>query len=59
MLERLQAAGLYNVAVSPHADASPPLWRVRAGPLPDVETVDAVAQQITDAGFPEARIVIE
>ena len=59
VLERLQAAGLYNVAVSSRPEESPPLWRVRAGPLPDVETVDTVAQQIIGAGFPEARIVIE
>ena len=40
VLERLNAAGLYNVALSPHPDASPPLWRVRAGPVADVEAVD-------------------
>jgi rare lipoprotein A len=59
VVERLNAAQLYNVELTPHEAGSPPLWRVRAGPLADVDEVDAVAQKISDAGFPEARIVID
>ncbi|MEX0899539.1 MAG: septal ring lytic transglycosylase RlpA family protein [Gammaproteobacteria bacterium] len=58
VVERLYAAQLYNVELTPH-EFGTPLWRVRAGPLADVEEVDAVAQKISDAGFPEARVVIE
>lgn len=59
VLERLNAAQLYNVELTLHELGPSPLWRVRAGPLADVEEVDAVAQKIADAGFPEARVIIE
>ncbi len=59
VVARLHAAHLYNIELTPHDAGTPPLWRVRAGPLADVEEVDAVAQQISDAGFPEARVVID
>lgn len=57
--ERLRAAAIYNVDLTQIATPTTTLWRVRAGPLADVEEVDAVAQRISDAGFPEARIVID
>ena len=57
--ERLRAAAIYNVDLTPVATPTAELWRVRAGPLADVAEVDAVAQKISDAGFPEARVVID
>lgn len=56
---RLRAAGIYNVGLSQHADSTPPLWRVRVGPLADVDEVDTVSANIVDSGFPEARVVID
>lgn len=59
VMERLRAAHIYNVELSERGDQSPALWRVRAGPLADVDEVDRVSARITDIGFPEARIVID
>lgn len=57
--ERLRAADIYNVELSPRADVQPQLWRVRVGPLEDVDEVDAVSARVMDSGFPEARVVID
>jgi len=39
--------------------ASDKLYRVRVGPLPDVDVADKVAQTISQNGYPEPHVVIE
>jgi rare lipoprotein A len=34
-------------------------WRVRLGPLPDVEAADSVLSALIDGGFPQSRVVVE
>ncbi|MGE0726162.1 MAG: septal ring lytic transglycosylase RlpA family protein [Alphaproteobacteria bacterium] len=36
-----------------------PIHRVRIGPLPSVEAADQALARVADAGYPEARIVVE
>lgn len=57
--ERLRVAGIYNVGLRTQESDAPPLWRVRIGPLADVDEVDRVTVDVERAGFPEARVVIE
>jgi rare lipoprotein A len=57
--ERLRRARIYNVELSPRTDVEPQLWRVRVGPLRNVDEVDAVSIRVADSGFPEARVVID
>ncbi len=35
------------------------MYRVRLGPLPDVEQADQVLARVVDSGYPEARIVVD
>jgi rare lipoprotein A len=56
---RLRDAHLYNVTLTTPPGDSAPLWRVRIGPLADVDEADAVALRVDGLGFPEARIVID
>lgn len=56
---RLRGADLYNVDLLTHPEDAPPLWRVRIGPLADVDEADATVLRAAELGFPEARIVID
>lgn len=55
----LRDARIYNVELSPVPESEPPLWRVRVGPLPGVDEVDAASVRVAESGFPEARVVID
>lgn len=57
--DRLRDARIYNVELSAVPDTEPPLWRVRVGPLPGVDELDAATVRIAESGFPEARVVID
>lgn len=56
---RLRDAHLYNVDLLTRPEDTPPLWRVRIGPLADVDEADATVLRASELGFPEARIVID
>ena len=57
--ERLRLAAIYNVDLHTLESDAPPLWRVRIGPLADVDEVDRMTAAADRAGFPEARVVID
>jgi rare lipoprotein A len=57
--ERLRLAAIYNIDLHTLESDAPPLWRVRIGPLADVDEVDRVTAEVDRAGFPEARVVID
>lgn len=59
VIERLRLAAIYNVDLYTLETDAPPLWRVRVGPLADVDEVDRVSADVDRAGFPEARVVID
>lgn len=46
------------VELSQVKNAASPLFRVRVGPVASVDEADALLAAISDAGFPEARIVV-
>jgi rare lipoprotein A len=56
---RLRLANIYNVALYTLEGETPVLWRVRVGPLADVDEVDRVMARMQRAGFPDARVVID
>lgn len=55
----LRDARIYNVELSAVPESEPPLWRVRVGPLPGVDELDAASVRVVESGFPEARVVID
>ncbi len=59
VLGRLRDAHIYNVTLMTLATDPTPLWRVRIGPLDDVDAADAAAAAAKGLGYPEARIVID
>src|SRR5690606_40586624 len=54
--ERLRAAAIYNVDLTPVATPTAELWRVRAGPLADVAEVDAVDRKSTRLNSSHVKI---
>lgn len=59
VVARLRDASIYNVQLITRTDEAPGLWRVRIGPMTDVEDVDDTHSTVTGLGFGEARIIIE
>jgi rare lipoprotein A len=54
---RLRPVG--DVRVAPHRTRERELFRVRIGPLASVAEADTVLSRVINAGFPEARIVVD
>ncbi|HEY1992603.1 MAG TPA: septal ring lytic transglycosylase RlpA family protein, partial [Gammaproteobacteria bacterium] len=55
---RLAAAGLNHAFVLPVTEGTRALYKVRVGPLPDVDAVDKLSAQVAVLGFQNAQIVI-
>ena len=55
---KLTAAGLIHAFVLPVTEGSHTLYKVRIGPLADVDAVDKLSTQVAGLGFQNAQIVI-
>ena len=55
---KLTAAGLDHAFVLPVSESGRTLYKVRVGPLVDVDTVDKLSTQVAGLGFQNAQIVI-
>ena len=55
---KLAAAGVQHAFVQPATEGARTLYKVRVGPLPDVDAVDKLSVQAADLGFQNAQIVI-
>ena len=56
--QKLAAAGVQHAFILPVAEGMRTLYKVRVGPVPDVDAVDALSAKLTGLGFPDAQIVI-
>ena len=60
LLARLQGAGLGSAFVSaPLAGRSPPLYRVRLGPVTSVAQFDALSARLASLGINDARLAVD
>lgn len=57
-VKRLSAAGVAHAFALPVTEAGRTLYKVRIGPLPDVDAVDKLSTQVAGLGFQNAQIVI-
>ena len=57
-LAKLSAAGIEHGFVLPASASDRTLYKVRIGPLPDVDTVDKLSAEVARLGFQNAQIVI-
>lgn len=55
---KLATAGVEHAFILPVAEGPRTLYKVRIGPVPDVDTVDTLSAKLTALGFPDAQIVI-
>ncbi|MEQ9488429.1 MAG: septal ring lytic transglycosylase RlpA family protein [Alphaproteobacteria bacterium] len=55
---QLLLSNLGNVQIEQVMSSSTPLFRVRIGPFTSVDEIDRVLEQVVDAGFPDADIVV-
>jgi len=56
---RLNAIATQNVHIVPAEEAQQTLYRVRIGPIPDVDEADRVSRELNAAGLSDPRIVID
>ncbi|HLW74483.1 MAG TPA: SPOR domain-containing protein, partial [Gammaproteobacteria bacterium] len=56
--QKLSAAGMGHAFILPVADGQHTLYKVRVGPVPDVDTVDTLSSKLASLGYPDAQIVI-
>ena len=56
--QKLTAAGVEHAFVLPVADGQRTLYKVRIGPVPDVDAVDSLSGKLANLGFPDTQIVI-
>ena len=57
-LQKISAGGIDHVLIVPVTEGSRTLYKVRIGPVPDVDAVDALSAKLGPLGFPDAQIVI-
>ena len=57
-VNKLDSAGVAHAFVLPATEAGRTLYKVRIGPLTDVDSVDALSAKLKDAGFGDSQIVI-
>ncbi|HEX4300228.1 MAG TPA: septal ring lytic transglycosylase RlpA family protein [Gammaproteobacteria bacterium] len=55
---RLTAGGVSHAFVAPASDGARTLYKVRIGPLADVDSVDKLTAALAELGFKDAQIVI-
>jgi rare lipoprotein A len=55
---KLDAAGVAHAFVQTASEANRTLYKVRIGPLADVDSVDALTAKLRDLGFGDSQIVI-
>ena len=58
VLQRLTGAGIAHAFILPATESGHTLYKVRIGPLPDVDQVDALTRQMATFGYPEPQVVI-
>jgi rare lipoprotein A len=56
--QKLGAAGVEHAFILPVSDGARTLYKVRIGPVADVDGVDALSAKLATLGFPDAQIVI-
>ena len=57
-VSKLSAAGLSHAFALPVTEGTRTLYKVRIGPLPDVDAVDKLSSQVAGLGFQDVQIVI-
>jgi rare lipoprotein A len=57
-VSKLTAGGVSHAFVEQAADAAHPLFKVRIGPLADVDSVDKLTASLAELGFKDVQIVI-
>lgn len=58
VLLRLSGAGIARAFILPATESGRTLYKVRIGPLPDVDQVDALTRRMASFGYPEPQVVI-
>ena len=56
--QKLIAAGVQHAFILPVTEGPRTLFKVRIGPVPDVDAVDELTAKLMGLGFPDAQIVI-
>jgi rare lipoprotein A len=56
--QKLAAAGVEHAFILSMADGQRTLYKVRVGPVPDVDAVDTLGSKLAKLGYPDVQIVI-